>query len=79
MFMHRDFHCRNLLVKENESLGIIDFQGAMHGPATYDLVSLLRDCYVKNAPDWIDQKVLEFHQKLRLSHLLFPKSMKINF
>lgn len=68
MFMHRDFHCRNLLVKVDETLGIIDFQGAMHGPLTYDLVSLLRDCYVDNDPEWIDQKVLKFHQELKASN-----------
>ena len=69
MFMHRDFHCRNLLVRDDGSLGIIDFQGAMHGPLTYDLVSLLRDCYVDNDPDWIDQQVLAFHQTSKTSNL----------
>ena len=69
MFMHRDFHCRNLLVRDDGSLGIIDFQGAMHGPLTYDLVSLLRDCYVDNDPDWIDQQVLTFHQTSKASNL----------
>ena len=43
----------------------------MHGPATYDLVSLLRDCYVDNDPEWIDQKVLEFYQKSKTSILAF--------
>ena len=69
VFMHRDFHCRNLLVRDDGSLGIIDFQGAMHGPLTYDLVSLLRDCYVDNDPDWIDQQVLAFHQRSKASNL----------
>ena len=40
-FMHRDFHCRNLLIPSSDSIGVIDFQGAMLGPVTYDLVSLL--------------------------------------
>ena len=69
MFMHRDFHCRNLLVKDDNTLGIIDFQGAMHGPFTYDLVSLLRDCYVDNDPDWIDQQVLAFRKASKASNL----------
>ena len=64
-FMHRDFHCRNLLLCSENKLGIIDFQGAMFGPVTYDLVSLLRDCYVDNEPDWIDQRVLEFQKNLQ--------------
>ena len=63
-FMHRDFHCRNLLLCTDQKLGVIDFQGAMHGPVTYDLVSLLRDCYVDNQEEWIDQSVLAFQQSL---------------
>lgn len=43
--IHRDFHSRNLLVHE-DSLAVIDFQDAMLGPITYDLVSLIKDCYV---------------------------------
>ncbi|MEL7310536.1 MAG: phosphotransferase [Pseudomonadota bacterium] len=45
--VHRDFHCRNLMVVNGESLGVIDHQDAMFGPLTYDLVSLLRDCYIE--------------------------------
>ena len=63
-FMHRDFHCRNLLLYSDKKLGVIDFQGAMHGPVTYDLVSLLRDCYVDNEEEWIDHSVLTFQQNL---------------
>lgn len=51
--VHRDFHSRNLMLLEDQSLGIIDFQDAVIGPITYDLVSLLRDCYVS----WPDQRV----------------------
>ena len=45
-FMHRDYHSRNLLVATRSNPAIIDFQGAMLGPVTYDLASLLRDCYI---------------------------------
>ena len=44
-FMHRDFHSRNLLVVTDNPPGVIDFQGAMHGPLAYDLASLLLDPY----------------------------------
>jgi len=44
--VHRDYHSRNIMMLEDKSLGIIDFQDAVLGPITYDLVSLLRDCYV---------------------------------
>lgn len=45
-FVHRDYHSRNLLITPHNNPGIIDFQGALHGPITYDLASLLRDCYI---------------------------------
>jgi len=45
--MHRDFHSRNLLIKAGGGLAVIDFQDAVIGPITYDLASLLRDCYVR--------------------------------
>lgn len=54
--VHRDYHSRNLMVLEDNSLGIIDFQDAVIGPITYDLVSLLRDCYVA----WPEQKVYQW-------------------
>ena len=43
--VHRDYHSRNLLLCDDGNLGIVDFQDALVGPVTYDLVSLLRDCY----------------------------------
>ncbi|MEK9976631.1 MAG: phosphotransferase [Gammaproteobacteria bacterium] len=45
-FVHRDFHSRNLLVTDINNPGIIDYQDAVLGPVTYDLVSLLKDCYI---------------------------------
>jgi aminoglycoside/choline kinase family phosphotransferase len=51
--VHRDFHSRNLMLTERGSPGILDFQDAVRGPVTYDLVSLLRDCYI----DWPAQRV----------------------
>ncbi len=46
VFVHRDYHSRNLMIIEENNPGIIDFQDAVIGPVTYDLVSLLRDCYI---------------------------------
>ncbi len=45
-FVHRDYHSRNLMVVQERNPGVIDFQDAVSGPVTYDLVSLLRDAYV---------------------------------
>ena len=46
VLVHRDYHSRNLMVTERNNPGILDFQDAVVGPVTYDLVSLLRDCYI---------------------------------
>lgn len=45
--VHRDYHSRNLLLTDSHNPGVIDFQDAVLGPVTYDLVSLLRDCYIR--------------------------------
>lgn len=54
VFVHRDYHSRNLMYLENNNPGILDYQDAVNGPVTYDLVSLFRDCYIK----WPREKVL---------------------
>lgn len=46
VFVHRDYHSRNLMVLSDGDLGVIDFQDALAGPVGYDLVSILKDCYV---------------------------------
>jgi len=46
VFVHRDYHSRNLMHTDINNPGILDFQDAVVGPVTYDLVSLLRDCYI---------------------------------
>ncbi|MBA3537652.1 MAG: phosphotransferase [Tatlockia sp.] len=61
VFIHRDFHSRNIMLVANShrmELGIIDFQDAMCGPISYDLVSLLKDCYIQwpseNIKSWLN-------------------------
>jgi aminoglycoside/choline kinase family phosphotransferase len=56
VFVHRDYHSRNLMVTGRDNPGVLDFQDAVEGPYTYDLVSLLKDCYVK----WPDEKISAF-------------------
>ncbi|MFK2877057.1 aminoglycoside phosphotransferase family protein [Rhodanobacter hydrolyticus] len=74
VFVHRDYHSRNLLVVgENNSgiiapgllsPGILDFQGALHGPLTYDLASLLRDAYVAWPRERVEGWVESYRQRL---------------
>ena len=56
VFVHRDYHSRNLMVMTEGNPGFLDFQDAVEGPLTYDLVSLLKDCYVK----WPAERVLQW-------------------
>ena len=58
VFVHRDYHSRNLLLNKVNNPGIVDFQDAVYGPVTYDLVSLLKDCYIK----WPQGKVRRWLQ-----------------
>lgn len=51
VWVHRDYHSRNLMLVARNNPGILDFQDAVTGPVTYDLVSLLRDCYIKWPPE----------------------------
>lgn len=53
VFVHRDYHSRNLMWLDAGNPGVLDFQDAVRGPLTYDLASLLRDCYVA----WPEERV----------------------
>ena len=60
VFMHRDFHSKNLMQLSAGNLGVLDFQDAFLGPVTYDVVSLLRDCYVSLPPQMVQTLALNF-------------------
>jgi aminoglycoside/choline kinase family phosphotransferase len=61
VFVHRDYHSRNLMLTDDNNPGILDFQDAVEGPFTYDLVSLLKDCYVKWPAEQVWQWALGFY------------------
>jgi len=71
VFVHRDYHSRNLMVCE-PCPGILDFQDAVYGPITYDLVSLLRDAYIA----WEEERVIDwairYWEKARAGGLPVP-------
>jgi hypothetical protein len=56
VFVHRDYHSRNLMVLGERNPGVLDFQDALRGPIGYDLASLLKDCYIS----WPRERVLEW-------------------
>ena len=64
VFVHRDFHSRNLMVTKENNPGVIDYQDAVYGPISYDLVSILKDCYIKWPKEEINKWVDFYLNKL---------------
>ena len=62
VFVHRDYHSRNLMVSRPNP-GILDYQDAVYGPVTYDLVSLLRDCYIAWPRELVEGLVTDFYKE----------------
>jgi hypothetical protein len=67
VFVHRDYHSRNLMFHQRHNPGILDFQDAVHGPLTYDLVSLLQDVYICWPPESVRLWLTGYHD-LAIQH-----------
>jgi aminoglycoside/choline kinase family phosphotransferase len=65
VFVHRDYHSRNLMVLPCGGPGVIDFQDALAGPVGYDLVSLFKDCYVRWPRERVEGWLRDYRQQLR--------------
>ena len=63
--IHRDFHCRNLLIKTDGSIGAVDFQDALVGPISYDLASILYDCYYQFSDETVGTAITQYLQIAR--------------
>jgi len=61
VWVHRDYHCRNLMITTNHSPGVIDFQDMVVGPIAYDLASIYKDCYIQ----WPRQQQLIWLEEYR--------------
>lgn len=64
VFVHRDYHSRNLMLTDENNPGILDFQDAVEGPLSYDLVSLLRDCYIRWPASQVQTWALQYYNAL---------------
>jgi aminoglycoside/choline kinase family phosphotransferase len=72
VYVHRDFHSRNLMVTGDNNPGILDFQDAVYGPITYDLASLYRDAYIEwEEPEQMDW-LIRYWDKARKAGLPVP-------
>ncbi|MDH5357354.1 MAG: phosphotransferase [Gammaproteobacteria bacterium] len=76
LVVHRDYHSRNLMYTSGKTPGIIDFQDAVIGPITYDLVSLLRDCYISWPSDRIDSWINYYFSSAQQHGLLAGVSIE---
>ena len=68
VFVHRDFHSRNLMVTQENNPGVIDYQDAVLGPVSYDVVSLLKDCYIKWPEVRISQWIEDYLNEMALNN-----------
>jgi len=67
VIVHRDFHSRNLMHTGDSNPGVLDYQDAVIGPITYDLVSLLRDCYISLSKTLLNQFLEDYYLNLEPS------------
>jgi aminoglycoside/choline kinase family phosphotransferase len=70
--VHRDYHSRNLMQVQNHNPGMLDFQDAVIGPVTYDLVSLLRDCYIAWPRERVENWVIGYHELAMQTGIMRP-------
>ena len=56
VYVHRDFHSRNLMITKENNPGVLDFQDAVYGAISYDLVSLLKDAYIS----WQEEQIIDW-------------------
>lgn len=77
VFVHRDYHSRNLMVSATDNPGILDFQDALEGPCSYDLVSLLKDCYIRFTDDFVATHIADFMARRKLD--MSPERFRRHF
>jgi aminoglycoside/choline kinase family phosphotransferase len=70
--VHRDYHSRNLMVLSADNPGVLDFQDAVLGPLTYDLVSLLRDCYIAWPREQVEAWAVAYLERPAIRELVGP-------
>lgn len=69
VYVHRDYHSRNLMLIEENNPGILDFQDAVFGPITYDLASLFKDAYIRWEEEEIMDWLIRYWEKARKAGL----------
>ncbi|OSI16758.1 N-acetylmuramate/N-acetylglucosamine kinase AmgK [Neisseria dumasiana] len=73
VYVHRDFIVRNLMLQKDRP-GVLDFQDALYGPISYDLVSLLRDAFIEWEEEFVLDLVIRYWEKARAAGLPVPEN-----
>jgi aminoglycoside/choline kinase family phosphotransferase len=73
VYVHRDYHSRNLMITQDNNPGVLDFQDAVYGAITYDLVSLLKDAYISWDEELIIDWLVRYWQNARKAGLAVPE------
>jgi N-acetylmuramate 1-kinase len=73
VYVHRDYHSRNLMITKENNPGVLDFQDAVFGAITYDLVSLLKDAYIQWDEEQIIDWLVRYWEKARKAGLAVPQ------
>ncbi len=75
VFVHRDYHSRNLMITNTNNPGVIDYQDAVNGPITYDLVSLFKDCYIEWPREKVEHWLDLYLARLTPTHFIEKKTL----
>ncbi len=75
VFVHRDYHSRNLMLTTQNNPGVIDYQDAVNGPITYDLVSLFKDCYIEWPRQKIQHWLAQYLERLAITYSITPETL----
>ncbi len=76
VFVHRDYHSRNLMITDTSNPGVIDYQDAVIGPITYDLVSLFKDCYIAWPAEKVKTWLALYLKRLTISYSITPQTLQ---
>ena len=77
VFVHRDYMPRNLMVREGDGPGILDYQDALYGPVSYDIASLMRDAFISWGETYVIDMTIRYWEKARKAGIPVPKDFGV--
>lgn len=77
VFVHRDYMPRNLMVREGDGPGILDYQDALYGPVSYDIASLMRDAFISWGETFVIDMTIRYWEKARQAGIPVPQDFGV--